>query len=113
LGLGAVLVRRVVDDNRRAVEQQLLETARAEAAVVDAELSGTIRALQALAQSERLSTRDFAAFYDEASRLQATQPSWYVLILHAPDGQTLVHTAYPFGADLPDIVDKESFADVV
>ncbi len=113
LGLGAVLVRRIVEDNRQAVEQQLLETARAEAAVVDAELSGTIRALQALAQSERLSNRDLAAFYDEASRLQATQPSWQVLILHGPDGEALVHTAYPYGSDLPDIVDKESFADVV
>jgi signal transduction histidine kinase/CheY-like chemotaxis protein len=113
LALAAVLVQRVVDDKRQAVEQQLLETARAEAAVVDAELSGTIRALQALAQSERLSTGDFAAFYDEASRLQATQSSWYVLILHAPDGRAMVHTGYRFGTTLPDIVDKESFGDVV
>ena len=52
--VAAVLVSRVVADNRVEAERRLLEAARSGAAVVDAELQGTIRALQGLAESDRL-----------------------------------------------------------
>ena len=86
LVIAAVLVRRVFNDNRKAVEQRLLETARAAAAVVDAELGGTIRALQGLGESGRLAEGEIPGFYDQAQRLQKTQPTWSAVSLSTPDG---------------------------
>ena len=63
--IAAVLVRRVVADNRTAVEQRLFETARAVASVVDAELVGTIRALQGLGESDRLTTGEIPGFHGQ------------------------------------------------
>jgi hypothetical protein len=48
--VAALLVRRVVNDNRAAVDRQLVEAARAEAAMVDGELRGTVLALEGLAR---------------------------------------------------------------
>ena len=109
LVIAAVLVRRVVADNRRAVEQRLLETARAAAAVVDAELAGTIRALQGLVESDRLTTNDIPAFYTQALRLQSTQPTWSGISLALPDGQQIVNTARLLPEPLPMVADRESF----
>src|SRR5689334_17535365 len=83
LVLASVLVKRVVDDNRRAVQQRMLEAARAQASLIDSEFSGTIRALQALAGSERLTRGELEPFYAEAARLQRGQLSWYMVLLHA------------------------------
>ena len=71
--VAAILVRRAVADNRESVERQLISAAQAEATVVDAELTGTIRALQGLEQSDHL-TGDISSFYVQAKRLLETQP---------------------------------------
>ena len=106
--IAAVLVRRVFNDNRKAVEQRLLETARAAAAVVDAELGGTIRALQGLGESGRLAEGEIPGFYDQAQRLQKTQPTWSAVSLSTPDGQQIVNTNRPLGEPLPKIADRDS-----
>src|SRR4051812_17731231 len=80
------LVRRVVADDRQAIERRLLEAARAEAAIIDAELAGTVRALQGLGQSDRLTNHQIDAFYKQAQRLIATQPTWTAISLFAVDG---------------------------
>src|SRR4030095_3846978 len=74
--IAAVLIRRVVADNRTAGEQRLLATARGVASVVDAELVGTIRALQGLGESDRLTTGEMPGFHGQAQRPLATQPTW-------------------------------------
>lgn len=112
LVLAAVLVRRVVDDNRDAIRRRLIEAARAEATVVDAELSGTVRALQALAQSDRLTRGEIPAFYDEAKRLQESRSTWYVVLLHDPDGRAILNTGRPLASALPAIADPETFDQV-
>ena len=108
--IAAVLVRRVVADNRTAVEQRLLETARAVASVVDAELAGTIRALQGLGESDRLTTGEIPGFHGQAQRLLLTQPTWSAVSLSTPDGQQIVNTATQAVADkLPVVADRGSF----
>ena len=109
LVIAAVLVRRVVADNRKVVEQRLLETARAAAAVVDAELEGTIRALQGLGESDRLTTGEIPAFYGQAQRLQSTQPTWSGVSLSTLDGQQIANTSRPLPDPLPMVTDHESF----
>ena len=106
--IAAVLVRRVFNDNRKAAEQRLLETARAAAAVVDAELGGTIRALQGLGESGRLAEGEIPGFYDQAQRLQKTQPTWSAVSLSTPDGQQIVNTNRPLGEPLPKVADRDS-----
>jgi len=113
LAVAALLIARVVDDNRVAVEQELIATARAQAAEVDRELSGTIRALQGLAQSDHLTAGDFDAFRDQARRSLPEQPMWYALVLSRPDGQHVVDTALPEGEPLSAAVDADVFARVI
>ena len=106
------LARRVVADNRQSVEQQLLEAARDEAALVDSEFAGTIRALQGLAQSDRLSAGDVRGFYAQAQRLLRSQPIWSAVSLATPEGQQVVNTERPFGEPLPFVTDRESVQQV-
>jgi signal transduction histidine kinase/ActR/RegA family two-component response regulator len=111
--VAAFLVQRVVSANRAAVERQLLEAARAEAAVVDAELDGTLRALQGLAQSDRLTTGEIPQFYAQARRLLATQPTWSAVSLSTPDGRQVMNTERPLGDALMAVTDLEHFKRVV
>jgi signal transduction histidine kinase/CheY-like chemotaxis protein len=107
--VAAFLVRRVVADDRQAIERRLLEAARAEAAIVDAELAGSIRALQGLGQSDRLTDGQIDAFYKQAQRLIATQPIWAAINLFTADGRQLALTSQPLGDALPAVTDRESF----
>ncbi len=109
VAIAAVLVRRVVSDNRTAVEQRLLETARAVASVVDGELVGTIRALQGLGESDRLTTGEIPGFHVQAQRLLLTQPTWSAVSLSTPDGQQIVNTAQALADKLPMVADRGSF----
>jgi len=106
--IAAFLARRVAADNREAVERRLLEAARAQAAIVDAELGGTIRALQGIAESDRLTVDDLHGFYVQAAELLGTQPSWNAVSLAAPDGHQILNTERPFGSELPFGTDRDS-----
>ena len=109
LVVAALLVRRVVADDRTASRAGwLLDVAQSQAAAVDAEIVGTIRALESLAQSPRLDTDDFEAFNTQAQRVQQSQASWLTVILLSPDGAQLLNTARPPGAPLPSAADPDS-----
>ena len=107
--VGAILVSRVIRDNRFEAERRLLEAARAGAAVVDAELQGTIRALQGLAESDRLVNTQLAEFREQAERVMATQPTWTAVSLTSLDRHQVVNTRRPIGEPLPEISDLDSF----
>ena len=107
--VGAVLVSRVIRDNRVEAERRLLEAARAGAAVVDAELQGTIRALQGLAESDRLVAAQLVEFRGQAERVMATQPTWAAVSLTGLDRRQIVNTRRPMGDPLPEITDFDSF----
>jgi signal transduction histidine kinase/CheY-like chemotaxis protein len=113
LALSGVLTLRVIRDGRETVRRQLLEAARAEAAIVDSELLGTIRALQALAESETLRTDDLDAFREEARRVAKTQPSWSDVVLHTPNGAAIVNVAEAFGAVVPSVIAGDNLAQIV
>ncbi len=107
--VAAVLVSRVVSEDRIETERRLLEAARAGAAVVDGELQGTIRALQGLAQSDRLAAGQLGEFRGQAERVLVTQPTWGAVSLSTIDHQQIVNTSLPMGNRLPDVTDTESF----
>ena len=111
--VAALLIRRVVNDNRAAIESGLVSTARQQAAIVDRELSGTIRALQGLAQSDDAGDGDLDAFRQQAVRLLADQPMWSAIILSRPDGQQIFNTAAPAGTPLRAATDPGVFTRVI
>ena len=82
---------RVIADNRAAVEQAP-QAARASATLVDAELQGSIRALQALAESDPLTNDDVPRFYAEATRL--IPESAHLVGRHAVEGPDGSRIAY-------------------
>src|SRR5258705_9847658 len=75
--VAGLLIRRVVADNQASIENGMIATARAQAAIVDRELTGTIRALQGLAQSDRLAPDELPSFRAQAVRLVHGQPMWF------------------------------------
>src|SRR5581483_2898951 len=108
VAIAAFLASRVAADNREEVERRLLEAARAEAAIIDAELTGSIRALQGLAQSDRLTNDDLSGFYTQAVGLLTTQPAWTAVSLATPAGRQIANTERPLGSQLPFGTDAQS-----
>ncbi len=98
VAFAALVVRQLASSEQAVVERRLLRSARELTAVLDREMSGTIRVLSALSQSERLERGDLQAFYSEAKRVAQTQPSWLSVLVFAPDGRELLSTAQPWGA---------------
>src|SRR5580765_2059402 len=113
LALSAALTLRVMRDGREAARRQLLEAARGQAAIVDSELLGTIRALRALAATDTLRSGDLDTFRDEATRVKETQPSWSDVVLHTPQGVAIANVAKSFGAVVPSVLEGDNLAQIV
>jgi signal transduction histidine kinase len=108
-----VVLHRLSESERAMAERRLLRSARELASLLDREMSGTIRTLSALAESERLDRGDLQAFHAEASRVLKTQPSWSLVILLSPEGGQLVNTGLPWGKDLPAVNEPASLSRVI
>jgi signal transduction histidine kinase len=111
--ISGVVVWRAFVAARAAAERRLLDAARIDAAALDRAFDGTINILQALARSPALDRDDLRAFYDEARRVQVTQPDWYSVILMSPDQRPLVSSRSPWGAPLPPAVEPESLQQTI
>ncbi len=98
---------------REASERRVVRSARMLAASFDREMAGSIRALQALAESDHLDRGDLEGFRADCERVLRTQPSWKVVLLIAPDGRQVANTGIPWGAPLPALAESESFTRVV
>jgi hypothetical protein len=108
-----VLVSRLAAESRALDERRSLDRAITLAGTLDRELSASIRALHAVAQSERLARDDLAGFHEEAMRLVGAQPSWYAIRLLSSRGRVLVDTAAPRFEPMGDALDGESLRQVV
>ncbi|ATB31958.1 hybrid sensor histidine kinase/response regulator [Melittangium boletus DSM 14713] len=109
----AVLVFQLAGSERQAAERRVAHSARMLAASFEQEMAGSIRTLQALAESDALARGDLEAFLAECVRVRGTQPSWKVVLLIAPDGQSLLNTGVPWGARPPPLAERESFMRVI
>jgi signal transduction histidine kinase/ActR/RegA family two-component response regulator len=98
---------------RFAVENGAVETARALTNAVDEGLVSSVKVLEALAMSSALDTGDVRAFHAEARRIAATQAGWFNVILCSPDGQQLLNTLREPGASLPRTLEPASLETVV
>lgn len=107
------MITRLAYEQRSAATRRLLYSARLMAGALDRELSGTVRILNALAESAHLDSGDFRSFYADAQRVQKTQSTWMTILLLSPDGQQLVNTRLPWGARLPRVADPESLRRII
>ena len=113
LVVSGVLLLRVLQDNREAVERTLIGSAREQATSLDAEMAATIRTLEALAVSSRIDADDLGGFESELRTAVSGQP-WLAVRVGALDPPRLIiDTAKPTGALLGPVVDPESLAEVV
>jgi PAS domain S-box-containing protein len=97
--LVTLLVLQGYRNERDAVGEHLLATARAIASVVDQQVGRTEAQLKELAAFRELEDRDFAAFRARAQALASGDERW--VILSDASGQPIVDTRVPWGEPLP------------
>ena len=107
------LVRRVVASERASAERLLLQGARLQSEAVERELSASVRALSALAESPLLTTGDLRGFYDEGRRVVATQSGWFYVLLLDASGTPLMNTRDSWGVPAPPPIDVASVRQLI
>ncbi|GGL93880.1 ATP-binding protein [Pseudomonas asuensis] len=89
----------VYQDQRSRVEESMRATTRALSLAIDRDLLRRDAIISTLAISPSLERNDLEAFYNHARRITQTREN--SIILFDLDGQQLINTRRPFGADLP------------
>ena len=97
--LSAIALGLLLKAEREAAQRSVQETARLISLAVDQELASAESALRVLAGSAYLAKGDLGSFYAQAVKARTSEDAW--ILLYAPDGQQLVNTRLPFGAELP------------
>lgn len=95
------------------VQRGLIETARALAVAVDAELNGAVLMLETLGASRALDTSDLPRFYEVAQRVLRKQPRWSSIALTDLSGQQLLNLLRPLGTTLPPLASRETLEQVL
>ncbi len=88
-------------NRREQLRTDTIQTARAMARTVDAELAKVQLLAQALATFESLERHDFAAFHRRALALLQATGIGQTVVLYDINGMQLVNTMLPFGQSLP------------
>ena len=97
--LSAIALGLLLDAEREAARRGVQETARLISLGVDQELASAESALRVLAGSAYLASGDLGSFYAQAVKARTSDDAW--ILLYNPNGQQLVNTRLPFGAELP------------
>jgi PAS domain S-box-containing protein len=102
-GLAAVgfYVVRQYQDGRAQLASTTIQTARAMAQAVDAQLAQGEVLARALATSGSLARRDFAAFHQRALRVAGDAPFVQSVHIYERDGAPRVNSRLPFGQAMP------------
>lgn len=90
---------RTYENERRAIESQIVGEARAQSALVDSLIESREAVLRTLLTSRDLETGNFAGFHARAKRATPGSTEWVVLA--DEQGRMVVHTEFPFGTELP------------
>ncbi|MDQ9169144.1 sensor domain-containing diguanylate cyclase [Oxalobacteraceae bacterium R-40] len=98
------LITFIVIDQYRHDREQLIQksvlTTRAMALTIDKDLGGVETGLHALANSQYLKTGNLRAFHQQAKEVLRHLDAGNIYLTDA-NGQQLIHTERPYGADLP------------
>ncbi len=96
--LVALLVFQAYRNERQAVSQHLISTARAIASLVDRQVGQSEALLKGLAASRDLMTGDIEAFHERAAAVVRGTDQW--IVLTDGEGRQLMNTRLPFGSSL-------------
>jgi PAS domain S-box-containing protein len=99
LGFAAFLLWQVTQEHRHQLQREALGLADTLAASVDRQLQGYIGALQVLAASPRIDSRDIDALYREAEAVKRILDA--EIVIKDASGQQLVNTRLGLSAPLP------------
>ena len=86
-------------DGQRRSERQLTQSVRSLSLAVERELAATARQLERIAALPLLDRGSLAEFHAYAVKVADEQRDWDQLLLLAPDGEGVLDTRRPFGAD--------------
>src|SRR3954463_9580083 len=103
----------LVHQQREQAERAGIEITRALSTAVDAELSRSFAALDAIGTSTLLDAGDLKRFHDRALRVIDTRSQWRAVLLHDRAGRMILNTAYPPGTPLPQTAEGRSIAYVL
>lgn len=103
IALTGALIYQLLDSQRAATGEYLLQTARAASLTVDREMTAVEAMAQTLAHSPLLENGDLERFYREAARVASTSGHLRVALM-SPEGEQLFNTALPFGSPLPNVM---------
>ncbi|WP_332682184.1 response regulator [Bosea sp. (in: a-proteobacteria)] len=99
IAFAGLLLQRFAQSETERYRQEAREVASAAASILDRYLGGWQTTLQTLATSENLRTRNFEAFYRQATLVKHFAGA--EIGLRRLDGEQIVNTRFPFGAQLP------------
>lgn len=97
----SVFLHELYQAERFQLEQGALQTARALAHAIDRDIAAIKGKLQILATSPSLARGDLTAFRDQAKQALGNETLASAIVLINPDGQQVMNTLAPRGADLP------------
>jgi len=113
LGLGVTTALHIAQNYRGAFENRLIDTARALASALDAQLGAAITAVETLAASPLLDDEEtHPQFYVQAKRVGDAFGTYVVVSSPQPPRQVL-NTRFPVGAGLPPMVAPDVVADIL
>jgi signal transduction histidine kinase/ActR/RegA family two-component response regulator len=113
VALSAVIALLLWRQQQSTAERGLVDTARAQALVVEREMESAVLALEGLARSDHLDNGNLRAFYDESLRVMRGHPTWATVSLLDREGRMLTNLRRPFGEPLPEMPGDRTFRDVV
>jgi len=111
VGLGYFLIQH----ERETFRQAAVDRNRTFVTALDAKMEGYLGTLRALSATSSLESGDLSVFYNESTRVLASQPDWRDILLLDTSGQQLINLRLPYGAQLPREVDTymDAFRTVV
>ncbi len=111
--MSAVALYAGYQQQRAQAERAGLDVTRALSIAVDGELRRVVSVLQVLDDALEVEQENLPAFHQHARRVRETQPHWRAIVLYDPEGKPLLNTEYPFGQQVPALVERESHEQVL
>lgn len=109
---GIFFLSKEYQDGRARIQLNTIQTARALVQAVDVQLAQGELLAQALATSDAMIHRDFAAFHRSAQRLAKQAQFAQGVVLYNRQGQQIVNTRQPWGQTLPGRINLEQIHSV-
>ncbi|WP_243656762.1 hybrid sensor histidine kinase/response regulator [Paucimonas lemoignei] len=111
--LGTWGIHAAIGEQRREMEDSMLNLSRALASAVDVELDAAVSAMRTMANSPLLAKKDFPSFYAVAREAARARPHWAGIVLTDGKGQLIFKSALPDGTSGAKIIESPSLEQAI